>query len=101
MLISKMNMKEEIIKKINKDVQKVTPLLSNNLKEWLQNNKTHPILMKCDDCNLWVITKENDSSYQIVYDQDKDNYGLISILPNHQIVYLGFTGDLLETIENM
>jgi hypothetical protein len=94
-------MKEEIIKKINTDVQKVTPLLPDNLKEWLHYNKTQPFLMKYDNCNLWVITKEGDSSYQIVYDQDKEKYGLISILPDHQIIYLGLTGGLLETIENM
>lgn len=41
-------MKEEIIKKINTDVQKVTPLLPDNLKEWLHYNKTQPFLMKYD-----------------------------------------------------
>ena len=93
---------EQVIKRvINEDVLNVMPPLTDNMRECFQNSMVPPYLIKHDGYDLWVITDGNDSSYQIVYDQNNKKYGLICNLINDQIIYLGTMGDLLETIENM
>ena len=92
---------QEIIGVINEDVRNVITLLTEKKKGWFQKCMCFPKLLKYEDHDLWVITDDNDSSYQIVYDQNHKKYGLICNLINDQIIYLGSMGDLLETIENM
>lgn len=98
---------------INNIIKHSTSTLENNLlKQWFLTHLIEPTKISLDNSILtlhqnifWLITDHigiNDSSYRIIHSLDKPyNFGLEMTNDLGKHGFLGFYGNLKETLENM
>ena len=96
---------------ISRMVQESMPNLAPRLREWAEAHLVPPtkqiFAMDTDgrsEKEFWLITDHNgtnDSGYRVVFDDEKQLFGLETTLQNKIAWYMGLYGSFQEAVENM
>ena len=101
----------EIVTELVTRLQAELPLLAEHLRIWLQAHRAHPreISASSDPAGttavrVWLVTDDTgdgDASSNVVWDAERQMFGLVMKLENGILWYMGPQGSLVETIESI
>ena len=96
---------------INALVNEDLPKLDLNLREWVAKHLVQPrkieVLVSVnghETVQVWLVTDDvghHDSAYRIVFNEPRNQFGLVAVLANHAQWYMDSYGSFAETVESM
>ena len=99
----------QIAARIARLVEAELPLLPDHLRSWVEAHRTRPTKISAStnpdgtqSVNVWLVTDhigKSDASSRIVYDPATEMFGLVTLLENTLLWYMGPYGCLVETVQ--
>jgi hypothetical protein len=98
-----------IIRHINEKVEESLPKLQPHIRSWAEKHLVNPKPIDLSlnekgegEITLWLVTDHidnNDASCRVVYDSEKDSFGLEMTMANEVNWFMGYYGGFAEAVE--